>query len=351
MNPLVGLILILLVLIGCVGGSFVFLNNARKEFAEEEAAMPESAISEYFARLKAGDYSGVYEDSQLIAPHLNGREEYIAKLQEIYKDADLSAIEFYNVDTVDGVEVYDLYSNGKYLASLKLLQAADGSYHASTEFSGNNSYTIEVPTGYKIMVNGIEMTEDNMIRYNETATNFKGMKDQSTAPKVDTYLLENLLGEPKIEMMGDGEYTTLKDVVTGTIYVGESVTDPEVLNTLVNYATTCAKLPAQEATLGQVAGISVTASDWYDRISTMQNAWFTAHGTSNFSNQKAFNVIAQSEDSVVGYVTFEYFADNGEVHRTWHSGYQVSLVRQNGVWKIAGMGIDSELNPLYEKNY
>ena len=177
------------------------------------------------------------------------------------------------------------------------------------------------------------------------------MKDQSTAPKVDTYLLENLLGEPKIEMMGDGEYTTLKDVVTGTIYVGEAITDPEVLNTLVNYATTCAKLPAQEATLGQVAAISVTASDWYDRISTMQNAWFTAHGTSNFSNQKAFNVIAQSEDSVVGYVTFEYFADNGEVHRTWHSGYQVSLVRQNGVWKIAGMGIDSELNPLYEKNY
>ncbi|MBQ1468281.1 MAG: hypothetical protein IIZ27_07380 [Solobacterium sp.] len=351
LNPLVGVILVLLVGAGCVFGGMTFLNGAKKEFAAAEKDMPESAISDYFAKVRNRDFDGIYEDSLVIAPHMNGKQEYVETLEKIYEGVDLNNVKFYLTETVDGVDTYDLYDGDNYLAALKLMKSDDGRWLASTEFSGNNRYVIEAPTGLKISVNGIELTKKNMLEENIVAVNFQGMKNTASAPHVDKYLLENMLGEPEIAVVGDNSYGTLVDVVSGRILVGKKTEDPTLVQTFIDDAKTCAKLPAQETSLNAVAAISVTDSDWYDRIRTMQNFWFTAHAVSSFSNEKAFNIIQQSEDSMVGYVTFDYYADNGEVHRTWHPGYQISFIRQNGIWKIAGMGINSELNPAKEINY
>ena len=44
-------------------------------------------------------------------------------------------------------------------------------------------------------------------------------------------------------------------------------------------------------------------------------------------------------------MVFDYFADNGEVHRTWHIGYQMTMVNTPQGWKVGGMEINNELNP------
>jgi hypothetical protein len=162
---------------------------------------------------------------------------------------------------------------------------------------------------------------------------------------VDVYELKNLLGEPTIEVNGESGYGTLKDVLTCHILVGKTATDASLAQTMIDDAEICAKWPAQEASLGQVGAISIINSDWYSRVSGVQNQWFTAHGTSSFSNQNAFNIIQQSDDSMVGFVTFDYYASNGEVSRTWNGGYQMTFLNVGGVWKIAGMAIDNEMNP------
>ena len=33
----------------------------------------------------------------------------------------------------------------------------------------------------------------------------------------------------------------------------------------------------------------------------------------------------------------------------WNSGFQVTFMKQGGIWKIAGMAVDSTLNPAAEK--
>ena len=81
------------------------------------------------------------------------------------------------------------------------------------------------------------------------------------------------------------------------------------------------------------------------RISGLQNNWFTTHSISNFSNVNAFDIILQTEDTAVGHVSFDYYASNGDVDRTWHGGYQMTLINESGTWKIAGFGINIDLNP------
>ena len=345
-SPTIAAIILGLLVVAGIGGGFIAVSNAKRTYANIEKDMPESAISNYFQQIKQADFDGIYEDSLVVAPHLNSKEAYIGKLEEIYDGVDTNSIAF--TASEDEPNTYFLSVDKKYLATLKLLKADDGRWLASTIFSGNNNYVIEVPTGLKINVNGLDIGEEYMVEEDVVAENFKGMDNPVGAPHVDRYELNNLLSEPTIEVVGKSGYGTLKDVVSGTIYVGETTNDKTLEDTFINDIIICAKYPAQESGLGSVAAVSVTNSDWYNRIRTLQNNWFTSHGTSRFFNEQAFNIIKQSEDSMVGYVTFDYYASNGEVDRTWNSGFQLSFVKQNGVWKIAGMGVDSTLNPAKE---
>ncbi|MBQ9327489.1 MAG: hypothetical protein IJ225_03015 [Solobacterium sp.] len=340
-----GLLIVALLAGGFAFGGKRYVDSAKEEFAAAEEALPESAISAYFAHIREHDYDGIYEDSMIVNPHINSKEDYIARLEEIYEGVDTSKIEYAGLDNTDGSRDYKLYYDQQFLATLKLMKAADGSWMASTIFSGDLSYIIEVPTDVTITANGVAIGPEYMIQEEVTASNFTGLNDTSSAPKVNVYQLDNLLGAPVIEVTGQSGYGTLTDVLTGRIFVGKTVNDAELSQTMIDDAEIIAKWPAQEASLGQVAAVSVTTSDWYSRVSGVQNQWFTAHGTSSFSNQKAFNIIQQSEDSMVGYVTFDYYASNGEVSRTWNGGYQMSFLNVNGTWKIAGMAIDNELNP------
>ena len=337
------IVVILAAGLGFCGKNYV--DSAKKEFAEQEASLPESGISSYFARIREKDYDGIYDDSMIVAPHINSKEDYIAKLQSIYDGVDTSRIQYTGLDNTDGSKDYKLYYDNRFLATLKLIKAPDGTWKGSTIFSGDLDYTIEVPAGLTISANGVSIGNEYLISENAAASNFSGLDDTSPAPRVNVYQLTNLLGAPKIEVEGQSGYTTLTDVLTGNIFVGKETADPTLSEAMIHAAEVIAKWPAQEGSLYEVGAVSIQASDWYKRVSGVQNQWFTAHGTSSFSNQNAFNIIQQSDDSMVGYCTFDYYASNGEVERTWNVGYQMTFLNVGGTWKIAGMAVDNELNP------
>lgn len=346
-NPIVGIAVAAVVGIGGVFAGRQYVANAKKEFLAEEAKLPESAITAYLNHISEGDYTGIYQDSMVVEPHFNSEEDYTEKLREIYDGVDASRVEYAGLDDADGSKEYKLYYDGRFLSTLKLIQSGDGSWLASTIFSGDRNYTIQVPTGLSITANGVDVDDSFLTATKVPAENFQGLKesDLAKAPLVDVYQLNGLLGEPEIAVKGDDSYGTLRDVIDSTIYVGRKSEDASLAQTMIDAAETCAKFPAQEASAGAVLAISVPGSDWYSRIGGLQNQWFTAHGTSSFTNQSATNIIQQSDDTMVGYVTFDYYASNGEVERTWHGGYQMTFLKVNDAWKIAGMAIDSELNP------
>ncbi|NCB33522.1 MAG: hypothetical protein EOM64_06525 [Erysipelotrichia bacterium] len=329
-----------------IGGGYFYVSQAQKQFSEEESEMPESAISTYLENIRTRSYDQIYQDSLIIAPHLNSESDYVAKLEEIYSGISISSIE-YAPDNTD-TSKYRLYSNKKYLSTLDLVKASDGRWLASTEFSGDQNYTVEVPTGLGIEVNGLPVDSSYMTAENTVASNFTQITNQSNAPHVDTYTFKNLLGKPEIAVTGNSSYTTLQDVLSDTLFIGKVSNEADLATQFTNAAVTLASYPTRDGSLGDIANICITDSEFYSRLSSLQNTWFSDHGTSSFSNVTASDIIQQSDDTMVGYVTFDYYAANSEVDRTWHGGYQLSFMRVNGAWKLAGMGIDNELNPAKE---
>ena len=94
----------------------------------------------------------------------------------------------------------------------------------------------------------------------------------------------------------------------------------------------------------------ITSSDFYKRISTLQNEWFTPHSIAKLSFGDV-KVIKQNDDSFIANVIWNYYISNGSLEREYHGAYQMSFLKVNGAYKLAGFAIDNELNPDNEGAY
>ena len=325
--------------------SYLYLHSLRKQYASMEQDSPESAITEYFRKISQKSYEELYQEAEEISPDSNSEEAYIQKLQSVYDGVNTDAID-YSLESSDETSyTYALRYHNADFGKLLIRQNEEGTWIASTLFEGNETWKIEVPSGLTLLVNGSPVSDDQMISSAVVPDNFSGMYDQSSVPLVDIYELTNLLDQPEVSIEGDDSYTVLKDVSSNTLYAGKTSEDQNLIQAMIDDTQTAAAYPAQDASLAEVAAVSITDSDWYSRISTLENYWFTDHTESNFSNQSVMNLIQQSDHTALAYVTMDYYATNGEVERTWHCGYQVSLINLDGSWKIAQMTVDQELNP------
>lgn len=339
-----GITILVLVLLICIGTATAFVLFTKTNLAKQEAKLPESAISLYLKQIKNNDFNGIYENSLLIDPHLNSKEDYDQAIKNIYDGVSLDKLIYQEEKSASDDLLYGLYDGNVKVAVIKLVKGTDGKWLASTVFQGDHSSIVEAPAGVTFKVNGVEVTNDYISNKNVTATNFSGLDDQSDAPKVVRYELNNLISEPVITTDNSG-YTTIKDALSNTYFIGKETTDSDLEDTIINAGKTVARYPTKDGTLGAIGAITITGSDFYDRIKTMDNQWYAAHGTSQFSNEEVLSIVQQVENSMIANVIFDYYIASGSTSKEYHIGYQISFLNVRGTWKIAGFAIDNEMNP------
>lgn len=339
-----GITILVLVLLICIGTATAFVLFTKTNLAKQEAKLPESAISLYLKQIKNNDFNGIYENSLLIDPHLNSKEDYDQAIKNIYDGVSLDKLIYQEEKSASDDLLYGLYDGNVKVAVIKLVKGTDGKWLASTVFQGDHSSIVEAPAGITFKVNGVEVTNDYISNKNVTATNFSGLDDQSDAPKVVRYELNNLISEPVITTDNSG-YTTIKDALSNTYFIGKETTDSDLEDTIINAGKTVARYPTKDGTLGAIGAITITGSDFYDRIKTMDNQWYAAHGTSQFSNEEVLSIVQQDENSMIANVIFDYYIASGSTSKEYHIGYQISFLNVRGTWKIAGFAIDNEMNP------
>lgn len=345
-KPAAGVTILIIVLCICIGTAFAVVLGTKSSMAKKEAKLPESAISLYLKQVKSNDFSGIYENSLLIDNHLNSKEDYDQEIKNIYEGVNLDNL-IYQQDSTDD-SLYGLYDGNVKVATIKLIKSSTGKWLASTVFQADNSSIVEVPAGVTFKVNGLDVSNDYITDKNVTATNYDGLDDQSVAPKVVRYTLSNLISEPEITVDNSG-YAVMKDVLSNTYFIGKTSSTSSLEETAINAAKTCAKYPTKDGTLGAIGAITITGSEFYDRIKTMDNQWYAAHGTSQFSNEEVLSLIQQDEDSMIANVIFDYYIASGSTSKEYHIGYQISFINVNGTWKIGGFAIDNEMNPKTKK--
>ncbi|MEE3487322.1 MAG: hypothetical protein VZT48_04370 [Bulleidia sp.] len=328
--------------------SRVYLSGKKKEYAALEAEMPESAITAYLTDVKKENYDELYSEAMQIDQPFASQDYYAQRIKDLYDGIDPDAVSYKLSSSDDNGRTYQLSYDSKDLAQLRMIQNGEGTWLVATVFNDNTDYIVEVPAGLTLMANGIQVDSQYMTVSSTACSAYSGMYDQSSAPLVDVYEIRNINEDASFTIADDSSCIPVKGVVTGTVYLGQDASsDNELKQEMISDAETLAGYTAADRTLGEVSAISINGSDWYDRISGMQNYWFSEHTTSSFSNEDVLQIVRLSDNAVIADVVFDYYAANDSVDRTWHCGYQMTMLNDGNGWKIAGMGIDDNMNPNY----
>ena len=335
-------ILFLLILTGAIlAAGSVLRKKQEAEFAANEADMPEVQINAVMEQIRAGNYGDIYETTQSINPTMDSREAYMERLTEIMTAEDPAGIQAEPVSIEENQRVYQLVNGDTLLGTLTLIRQGD-EWKPAFPIRGNRSFRVEVPSGVTLTVNGQPVGQDHLVETGKEAANFFQTTDSSVIPFVDIYEFDGLLGEPALNQ--EEGYGMIRDVLSGDWLMGKTVTDEALKRKLIDAAELIAKYPAQDTALANVTAVSDTSSAWYKKYVTLQNYWFTAHNTMNITNE-TIEAIAQSDDTIAAQISFDYFADNGEVSRTWHCGYQLTFRKSGDDYLVCGTEISSLLNP------
>lgn len=326
-------------------GGQMYVDRMAKGYAAAEAAMPETAMEDAVRLLSEKNYDSIYEATAALYPGYDTKETYTAVLAKVFAGTEGKPLHYVLTGGDDSRRYYRIYAGDEPAADVELYSDG-GVWRPAVALSGEKSYMLEVPHGAKVSVGGIELGPDRLVKENvywPVLEEKKAAADSSLT--CDIYYVEGLLGEPAVTIAGVAETEVLKDAITGDLAAGEAVTDPAIRQRIIDCAELIAKYPAQEASAGAVGAVSVTNSYWYQRYVTLQNYWFTSHAKSSFTNQEVLNCIRLADDLIESQVIFDYYADNGEVNRTWYIGYQMTMRNVGGEWKVAGISINNELNP------
>ena len=311
---------------------FYASSSAAKRFSEEQERMPETAMMRLLDQLEAGEYAEVFTDTLAYQYTPDSAASYSIFLDRMLEECGREELSFRK-----NGDAWRIYAGDVCLADAYVYQDAEGMPHAALPLQGQRTAWIEVPAGSELIING--RTQEKPVEENVPASECFAFPSNVQKAYVDVYRVDDLLGDPAAD-----EYALIKDVLSGRYLAGKKVTDPELLEEMVRAAELLAAYPAQDASLGQVQAVSLTNTSWYARYATLQNYWFTAHSVSEFSNEQVLEAVYRNEDTVSAHIVFDYFADNGEVHRTWHCGYQLTFLRTDNGWKIAAVAINNALN-------
>ena len=329
-----------------IGGAVFFIGrmqvkNAEQEFVTYEQSMPEVQINAVMEEIRNGNYGEIFAATQKLNPTLDSEETYIARLTEILTYGDPADLSAEPVQIGDTERVYRLVNGDTLLGTLTLLNE-NGTWKPAFPIQGSETFRVEVPQGLALTANGNPVGQEYRTESGKEASNFFQITDSSIIPTVDIYEFSGLLGEPALNKE-DG-YAMIQDVLSGNWLLGKEVTDEELKKKLINAAEQIAMYPAQDTSLANVAAVSDTNAAWYRKYVSLQNYWFTAHNTMELSNETC-RAVMQSEDTIAAQIAFDYFADNGEVSRTWHCGYQLTFRKSGEDWLVCGTEICSLLNP------
>ncbi len=319
----------------------VNVKRAEETYRQKEQTMPQVQLEAVLKQIQDGDYDAMFEASQKLSPSLDSKEAYVARLSEILEGRDFSNITTETVNESDTHREYRLIDGDTLLGTLTLLKEGDA-WIPAFPLKGDKRYRVEVPAGLSLNVYGTPVGSEYLVESGKEAANFFQVTDPSVIPYVDIYEFDDLLGEPALN--SDEGYAMIQDVLSGDWLLGKEVTDEALKQELIHDAELIAEYPAMDTALGNVTAISDTSSRWYQKYVTLQNWWFTNHSTMKISNEQ-IKAVAQSDDTIVAHIAFDYFADNGEVNRTWHVGYQLTFRRMGDKYAVCGTELDSRLNP------
>ena len=328
-----------------VGLCFIAPTLANQSNNKIIQTLPQSGADNYIQAIQKHDYASIYEQINAYSPTLNSFDGLSQKLASVYDGVnvnDLTAVESSEDNKMH------IVADNTIIHDVNLVKV-DNHYIALPILNEDSEYIFEIKSGSQLNVNGFDVSDDFKTSTKSIPTIMDGIdaKNYTDIANVDQYTLTNLYSLDSIEV--DGQACELvQDVVSKTYYCGETMKDSSLNDWVFQAAKAIAAYPAQEGSVGSVSNFALTDSDFYKAYRTMENTWFTAHNSATFSNETIVHCIDIGNDNILVQMAMDYLVSASSGSKNYHIGFQMALYPINNGYKIAGFGIDSNLNEAYK---
>lgn len=299
-----------------------FFQNA---LAGYESGKDEPPLQAYMDLISKGDYETLFAASGFQTTELNSKENYIAYLKTLYKDAgELSVVEQVTAD--NEVQRYNLYSNGKHkLATLLVTNEVgkDGkkTWYVTTELQYQPAYTITASSDIDLYINGkpVDFLSSDAVTVTEIQSTVFDFTTDVTLPIIKTYTVSGLLLPPEIEASG----------LSGNACVRYD----EGRNTVLMLADDDYERGIHEALATDLVAAHFAAGTDNLREVTFSN--YRRYSESDFSCTVKCMEVTMSEDGIIS------VGDTAVV-------YDMTFLKSDDTWALCALSIDGVEQPLPE---
>lgn len=346
LNTKVALTAIVLSSVIAVGSIILIPNLALSKNKSIQSELPVNGALEYIEAVKQSDYQAIYDAISTHGNTYDTLDSIAAVLEKTYENYDINSLEV--VEDSNDSTLFHLVSDNTLIHDIQTTETDQG-WIGYPLISGNTSITIEILSGSELSINTNPVDTSLIVNEGIPATIFNGIDaDKYTeVPTMDQYLIENLFSLDSVEIDGQA-CSIMHDVLNDIYYCGSPVNTTSISDVVIASAKALASYPAQEGSVGQVGQYSLQDASFYTKYKTMENTWYTAHSSAVFSNETIHDAIDIGNNCIISNVSLDYDVTGSLGEKTYNIGFQMSLYPSNDSYKLAGLAVDSRINPLYE---
>lgn len=302
----------------------------------------EENLSEKF-RLNQTDV--ILDEKSIEYDRFNRREDYMTYMLDVFGNDYTSAKMIKGRTLEDGSVLYDVWLGNTKFAEYTLFKNGDYWDYTSADlndqlFVKTHSVKVVVPERAEVRANGEILGGEFVSAEEYTVHDFDDLDDKSLIPRFTVYDTGAIfISEPEVRVYGEnGKELVLAEEKKILRALPEPTAEQlaEIKAAAEESALAYAMYITQDTSFEPLKKYLVEDSELYRRIKGFYHDWYRDH-TTTYDNVVFSDIVMYDENHFTLHIEFDYHVNIGYRVNDYEVEYTMSLIKLDGVWKIAGM--------------
>ncbi len=328
----------------------MFLSTCVWDFTWEQLELYESghikhAEEKLSEKFRLNQIDAILDEKCIEYDRFNRREDYMTYMLEVFGNDYTSAKMIKGRTLEDGSVLYDVWLGNTKFAEYSLFKSGDNWDYKSADlnnelFVRTHSVKVVVPEGAEVRANGELLGNEFISRETYSVHDFDDLDDESLIPRFTVYDTGNIfISEPEVSVQNkNGRELVLTEDKKTLRALPEPTAEQlaEIKAAAEESALAYAMYITQDTSFEPLKKYLVEDSELYRRIKGFYHDWYRDH-TTTYDNVVFSDIVMYDEEHFTLHIEFDYHVNIGYRVNDYEVEYTMSLVKLDGVWKIAGM--------------
>lgn len=302
----------------------------------------EENLSEKF---RLNQIDAILDEKCLEYDRFNRREDYMTYMLDVFGNDYTSAKMIKGRTLEDGSVLYDVWLGNTKFVEYTLFKDGDNWDYTSANLNDElfvkaHSVNVVVPEGAEVRANGELLGADFISAETYSVHDFDDLDDKSLIPRFTVYDTGNIfISKPEVKVYGENGKELVISEEKKTLRALPEPTEKQLAefkSAAEEAAIAYAMYITQDTSFEPLKKYLIEDSELYRRIKGFYHDWYRDH-TTTYDNVIFSDIVMYDEEHFTLHIEFDYHVNIGYRVNDYEVEYTMSMIKLDGVWKIAGM--------------